>query len=292
MDLSGPQPSDPRHLKAEGTDVAETYANAQRDLILLVGHAVRQPNVSDLDIEKVRCSISLCSKRSAELKAQEAAELWVLLDYFSRYLRPASIGGLRLSGDASKATAIQKSIVRRNYSLLFFFLPITILLQCYTLFGASSLLKIDANAKTLQALQEKIKSMEAIKPELASINKTDGDFKSRTAVYRDDIEYLRTLRAYLSADVDQCFAYRTMYQFNGLWGWPAAYLAWESPRTFWPVEEPCWTKSDKTRTTEAEHPDSEMTKDSKAMAPVIREKGNFLCTKHAMAENLLCNHWC
>lgn len=228
-------------------DFRAKWAKAQQDLMLLIDYATRTPQSSQekIDQDQLQYAIAAVLLDPIHTDIGQANSVWKSLDYFSTYLRPATLDGLRY------ACSTQKPLLRTRRlslsALAWIVLLITIILQCYTFFGNLAIDKIDKQSNDLLKLQQEIQAMESADPALRTImrnrlNNNHGSYDNDTDALpaQNFITYSHKYDELNSAQVRLCYSYRTVYQFNGLWGLIEAWWNLENSSTYW-GREPCAT---------------------------------------------------
>lgn len=221
----------------------DNYSDAQRDLLLMVGHAVRTPPFRSLPNEEIGYVVKIVSADTTKLDQQNASQIFRSLDYFSRYLSPATLDGLRFAH--KKKNNIQLISILQIYCI-FGLLFITIMLQCYALFGNIAISKIDNNADTIVSIQREIQAMQAALPVLRNTKEQVGDSQNPllTLVNNNNYKvsdnqlttYLHKQDALKGAEFNQCNTYQTIYKFNWPWGVAVAFIQLRDPRSYWGEE--------------------------------------------------------
>lgn len=220
----------------------DNYSDAQRDLILMVGHAVRTPPCRSLPNEEIIQAIAIASADTTKLNTQNASQIFKSLDYFSRYLSPATLDGLRFA--YAKNNNI-KLISTLQVFYIFGLLFITVTLQCYALFGSIAITNIDKNSDTIAGIQREIQAMQAALPALR-------DAKEQMIATHDSLltyissnynvsnsqltTYLHKQDSLKGAEYNQCNAYQAIYRFNWPWGIAVAFGQLRNPRSYWGEE--------------------------------------------------------
>lgn len=207
-------------------EITENCVAAQSDLALLVDYAVRRPPPDEVDDAELSQAISALQFDSGSLKLhQNAAQIYLSLDYFSRYLRPATLEGLRLASTAQSGQLRYRSEL---WTLLL--LAFTLILQCYAAYGTAALSKIDKNAETILNIQQHVQAMKAISTSITEKKDTnDNSHDTNPVPFTLKEEELR------GAEENQCYAFRSIYNFNAGWGKPLSIL----DQSYGIVEEFC-----------------------------------------------------
>ena len=182
--------------------------------------------------ERLKSAILAAQLDTNNVTTNTAIDIWDNLDYFSRYLYPATLDGLRFASSSD-----YNKVKSSNGFVLGLLLLFTIMLQCYALFGTAAISKIDNNSATIWNLQKQVQSMEAANPELSN-DKKDGDSgyntNSNTSSHKSYDLKRQELRGIEEA---QCYAFRSVYQFNAVWG----IIPKQTMDNYWAAEPFCST---------------------------------------------------
>jgi len=231
-------------------DFMAKLSKAQQDLMLLVDYATRtpqQPTEEKIDQDELKSAITAVLIDPMKADIAEARAVWKGLDYFSTYLSPATLDGLRYACGTQKPPLRSRKLSLNSW--VWIVLLTTIFLQCYAFFGNLAIDKIDKYSNDLLKLQQQIQAMESADPALRPIGKNkDRNYSAESYnntysiifSYPHLISYSHKHDELDSAQARLCYSYRTVYQFNGLWGLIQAWWNLENPSTYW-GREPCAT---------------------------------------------------
>jgi hypothetical protein len=221
--------------KPSSAATAETFqartARAQEDLQIVLEYLTQRAADRPLDRQEVEEAAVLYGTPTDRLTEDQRKRIWSLVDDLATHLKPATIEGLRCA--ATKDRTVQVPFTLKWGVIVVFIL--TLLAQCYALFGAQTIAAIDkANVERI-AVQEKMNKMHEANAKLlfAGASTANGQVpvEDQSKVVYKHLEWQRDTTNW--ADHQN---FHNLYRWSAAWAAPAAWVNWRKPVHYWGCE--------------------------------------------------------
>jgi hypothetical protein len=225
--------------------VAEAYAKrseqAQRDLLLILEYLAERTTGEEANNDDIREAARLCAIPYGSLEEAQKGEIWVLMNRLTRLIAPATVEGLRGTRRAFGWPTLFSGVVLTFLAALG--------LQVYVALGSQALGKLD----NLNAEADKVYSaMNTMEEHRYAFTKAT-DFSGKTDPSGEETalgswppSYKQLNGQLQSINGFKGIVFRDIYEWNGMWARPLAWLYGRNPGDFWgfeckgdPDSEPC-----------------------------------------------------